>query len=39
MFIERATSKRLFLAPWERKVLDFLIIAANIALRWSASRG
>jgi hypothetical protein len=23
MFIERATSKRFFLAPWERNVLDF----------------
>lgn len=39
MFIERATSKRFFLAPWERNVLDFEFIAANIALRWSEGRG
>jgi len=39
MFMERATSKRSFLAPWERNVPDFLFIAANIALRWSAGRG
>jgi len=39
MFIERVTSKRLFLAPWERNVLDFEFIAADIALRRSAGRG
>jgi len=39
MFIERAISKRFFLAPWERNVPDFPIVAANIALRWSAGRG
>ena len=32
MFIERATPKRFFLAPWELNVLDFEFIAANIAL-------
>gem|GEM_PF-6140215 len=39
MFIERATYKRLFLAPWERSLLDLRSIVGNIALRWSAGRG
>lgn len=33
------TSKRFCLVPWERTVLDFPIIAGNIALRWSKGRG
>jgi hypothetical protein len=39
VFIERTTSMRFLLAPEERNVLAFPLIAGNIALRWSADPG